>query len=131
MAGVLANATVVLHFAALLYIGLGGFLGWRWPKTIFVHVFFAIWGVLVNVFPLPCPLTSLENVFRHQQGLPDLPGGFNDYYILGVIFPDSFTPIIALGALLCVIVSYVGTVRLWRSRRTGQTTAEPKVRIAG
>ena len=42
MAAFLADITVVVHFAALLYIGLGGFLAWVWPKTIFVHVFFAV-----------------------------------------------------------------------------------------
>ncbi|HEY0453933.1 DUF2784 family protein, partial [Actinophytocola sp.] len=31
MAGFLADVTMVVHFAALLYIGLGGFLAWRWP----------------------------------------------------------------------------------------------------
>jgi len=45
MAGFLAHATMVVHFIVLLYIGLGGFLAWRWPRTIFVHVFFALWGV--------------------------------------------------------------------------------------
>src|SRR2546430_2632860 len=55
MAGFLAHATMVVHFIALLYIGLGGFLAWRWPKAIFVHIFFALWGVAINTVPgLPC-----------------------------------------------------------------------------
>ena len=108
MASTLAHATVVLHFVALLYIGLGGFLAWRWPKSIFVHIFFAAWGVAVNVLPLNCPLTELENHFRNQQGLGDLPNGFNSYYIYGHLFPAEYTPLIGVGALVVVIVSYIG-----------------------
>ncbi len=92
MAGLLAGVTVVLHFAALLYIGLGGFLAWRWPKSIFVHVFFAVWGVAINTLPLNCPLTEVENYFRSLQGLGPLPGGFNEYYIYGHVIPRPLLP---------------------------------------
>ncbi|CRK60526.1 putative membrane protein [Alloactinosynnema sp. L-07] len=115
MAGVLAGATMVVHFIALLYIGLGGFLAWRWPRSIFLHVFFAAWGVLVNVFPVPCPLTALENHFRRQQGLGDLPGGFNEHYIIGVLFPADYIHVVAIGALIVLIVSYVGAYLRWRT----------------
>ncbi|HEX2133338.1 MAG TPA: DUF2784 domain-containing protein [Actinophytocola sp.] len=108
MAAFLADVTVVVHFAALLYIGLGGFLAWRWPKSIFVHVFFAAWGIAVNVLPIPCPLTALEDWFRAQQGLGPLPGGFNEYYIYGDLFPRSLLPVVAVGAVVLLVVSYVG-----------------------
>jgi Protein of Unknown function (DUF2784) len=114
MAGFLADVTVVVHFAALLYIGLGGFLAWRWPRTIFVHVFFAVWGVLVNVTPIPCPLTRLEDWFRSMQGLGPLPGGFNEYYIFGDIIPRSLLPVVGIGAIVLLIVSYVGVWVRWR-----------------
>ena len=117
MAGFLAHATVALHFLALLYIGLGGFLAWRWPKAILVHVFFAAWGVAVNVLPLNCPLTELENHFRNQQGLSDLPEGFNAYYIYGHLFPAGLTPVIGILALIVVVVSYVGAYVHWRHHR--------------
>jgi len=117
MAGFLAGVTVVVHFLALIYIGFGGFLAWRWPKTIFVHLFFAAWGVVVNVFPVPCPLTTVEDYLRGLQGLGPLPGGFNDYYIYGTLIPDDLLTVTAIIALTCFVVSYVGTVVLWRRRR--------------
>ncbi|OXM58207.1 hypothetical protein CFP71_04140 [Amycolatopsis thailandensis] len=116
MAGFLANVTVAVHIFALMFIGFGGFLAWRWPKVIFVHVFFAAWGVLVNVFPWPCPLTAAENFFRHQQGLGDLPGGFNAYYLYDTVFPRSSLPLVAVIAMATVIISYVGTYQRWRHR---------------
>jgi len=114
MAGFLADVTVGVHFAALLYIGLGGFLAWRWPKSIYVHVFFALWGVAVNVLPIPCPLTTLEDHLRAEQGLGPLPGGFNEYYIYDDLIPRSLLPVVAVGAVVLLIVSYVGVVRRWR-----------------
>jgi hypothetical protein len=113
MAGFLADVTVGVHFAALLYIGLGGFLAWRWPRTIYVHVFFAAWGVIVNVTPVPCPLTALEDWFRGMQGLERLPGGFNEYYIYDEIIPRDLLLVVGIGAIVLVIVSYVGVWKRW------------------
>ncbi|MDQ3402997.1 MAG: DUF2784 domain-containing protein [Actinomycetota bacterium] len=118
MAGVFATATMVVHFIALLYIGFGGFLAWRWPKTIFLHVFFAAWGLVVNLLPLSCPLTALENSFRRRQGLGDLPGGFNEHYIYGVLFPDGYIHFVAVLAVVVFSVSYVGAYMLWRGRKS-------------
>jgi Protein of Unknown function (DUF2784) len=118
MAGFLAHATTVVHFIALIYIGLGGFLAWRWPKAIFVHIFFAIWGVAINTVPgLPCPLTSLEDYFRSKEGLGPLPGGFNEYYIYDDLIPRGLLPVVAVLAVLIVVVSYLGAYRLWKRNR--------------
>jgi hypothetical protein len=114
MAGFLADVTVVVHFAALFYIGLGGFLAWYWPRSIFVHVFFAVWGVAVNVLPIACPLTTLEDWFRARQGLGPLPGGFNEYYIYGTIIPRPLLAVVAAGAVGVLVVSYVGVWVRWR-----------------
>lgn len=120
-ARVLADMTVGIHVLALLYIGLGGFLAWRWPKSIFVHIFFALWGVAVNVFPIPCPLTALEDYCRSLQGLGSLPGGFNAYYLYGTVFPRSALPLVAVTALAIVVFSYVGAWIRYRHRDQAPT----------
>ncbi|SFP78641.1 Protein of Unknown function [Amycolatopsis arida] len=117
MAGFLAGVTAAVHFAALLYIGLGGFLAWRWPRSIFVHVFFAAWGFLVLALPLPCPLTVAEDHLRGLQGLGPLPGGFNEYYIYDVIVPRELLPVAGVVAVGVLAVSYVGAYQRWRSRQ--------------
>ncbi|MDT8910618.1 DUF2784 domain-containing protein [Amycolatopsis sp. PS_44_ISF1] len=127
MAHVLADLTVAVHVLALLFIGLGGFLAWRWPKIVFVHVFFAIWGVLVNVTPLPCPLTAAENFFRGQEGLGDLPGGFNAYYLYDTVIPRALLPMVVVVALALLIFSYVGAYHRWRHRH--EDPAAHRVRL--
>ncbi|RZQ65196.1 DUF2784 domain-containing protein [Amycolatopsis suaedae] len=133
MAALLAKATVALHILALLYIGLGGFLAWRWPKTVFVHVFFAAWGVAVNVFPIPCPLTALEDYFRGLQGLGPLPGGFNEYYLYDTIFPKDMLPVVAGVAAAVLVLSYIGAYVHWRHRHEQDSDEGParRVRPAG
>lgn len=126
---VLADVTVTVHLLALLFIGLGGFLAWRWPKFVFVHFFFAAWGVIVNVSPVPCPLTALENYFRHQQGLGDLPGGFNAYYLYGTVFPRAILPMVAIIALGVVVFSYVGAYLHWRHRDDVEEAPTHRVRL--
>ncbi|MBB3662925.1 MULTISPECIES: DUF2784 domain-containing protein [Prauserella salsuginis group] len=116
MLGLLTVMVTVVHFLALAYIGLGGFLAWLWPRSFFVHVFFAAWGVAVNVFTLACPLTVAEDFLRQQRGLDPLPGGFNEYYIYGTLIPHSILPFVGVAALLLVAVSYVGLYVLWRHR---------------
>ncbi|OZM71408.1 hypothetical protein CFN78_19805 [Amycolatopsis antarctica] len=125
MAGFLAGVTVVVHFAALIYIGFGGFLAWRWPKAIIPHLFLAAWGVAVNVFPIPCPLTAAEDYFRGLQGLGPLPGGFNAYYIYGTLIPDHLLGLATVIALTCLVVSYAGAFVFWRRRRAGTTEDAP------
>jgi Protein of Unknown function (DUF2784) len=117
MAGFLIGVTVVLHLAALLYIGLGGYLAWIWPKTIFLHVFFAVWGVAVNTLPLNCPFTEVENYFRGLKGLGPLPGGFNEYYVYGHIIPRPLLPAVVVVAVILLVVSYVGVYVRWRHSR--------------
>lgn len=118
---VLADVTVGIHILALLYIGFGGFLAWRWPKAALLHIFFAFWGIAVNVFPLSCPLTSLEDFFRAKQGLGALPGGFNAYYLYGTVIPHSMLPLAAVTALTVVVVSYIGAWQRYKHRHDAPT----------
>jgi hypothetical protein len=129
MAKFLADVTVAVHILALLLIGFGGFVAWRWPKLIFIHMFGLAWGILVNVAPVACPFTALENYFRHQQGLGDLPGGFNAYYLYGTVFPQSWLPVVGIAAIVIVGYSYVGVYHRWRHRDHGEEARTHRVSL--
>lgn len=115
-----ALVTVVLglHFAFLVYLAFGGYLAWRWPWTIWLHLATATWGVLVVAASLTCPLTTLEHWARRQAGQTVSEAGFIDRYLGGVIYPEDhvWTARIVLG--LVVVVSWAGlAVRLRRRTR--------------
>lgn len=117
MSGMLADAVVVAHFAFLVFLVLGGFLSWRWPRLFPVHLAVVAWGIAIVVFSWLCPLTYLENALRESAGREALRGGFIETYLTGVIYPgDRITEVrIAVGAV--VAVSWLGL--LVRRRRTG------------
>ncbi|WP_304044477.1 DUF2784 domain-containing protein [Jatrophihabitans endophyticus] len=64
----LAYCVVGLHFAFLAYVVLGGFLAWRWPVTLVTHLAAVVWGVLIVVAHLLCPLTWAMNELRDLAG---------------------------------------------------------------
>lgn len=106
---VLADATAVVHFAFVAYVVIGGFLAWRWRRTIYAHIAAFGWGFSTVVFGIDCPLTHLENWAREaagDQGLP--PSGFIDHYITGVIYPESALGLVRLLVAVSVVVSWIG-----------------------
>jgi hypothetical protein len=116
---VLTTVILVAHFSYLAYLVVGGFLAWRWPKTIYLHVLAAAWGLTVVAGHLICPLTYAENWSRRRAGQAGISQGFIDHYIEGVLYPARFTPFLQALLALLVIGSWVGFgfVRAGRRRR--------------
>jgi len=115
---------MVLHFGYLGYVALGGFLALRLPGSIVAHVAAVAWGYATIAFALPCPLTHLEEMFRQRAGQPGLgPGGFIDYYLDGVIYPERYTPLTRLLVAAVVVLSWLAVIRYRRrvmaARRSG------------
>ncbi len=122
---VLADVVMVLHFGFLLFVVFGGFLAWRWPRALVVHLVAAVWGALVITFPIDCPLTTAENYFHAlagEEGLP--PSGFIDRYIENVLYPEEYTVALRWLVAAVVLFSWAGAVwRLLRRRRDRSTMA--------
>src|SRR5262245_15656582 len=108
----LAQATMVVHFAVLIYIVTGGFLAWRWPRAIWPHLLLATWGFSTITVGFNCPLTYVENWARLRAGEQGLHTGFIDTYIEGVVYPDRYTGLIQFLAGTLVVVSWAGTLVL-------------------
>jgi hypothetical protein len=113
----LAELIMVVHFAVLVFLIVGGFLAWRWRGLIYPHLAMAIWGFLIIAFPLSCPLTAAENFFRAQAGMPVLVG-FIDTYIDGVLYPEAAAGAVQLLVALTVAGSWTGYYLRWRGERT-------------
>ncbi|MEV0584910.1 DUF2784 domain-containing protein [Nonomuraea sp. NPDC050310] len=107
----LAEAAMVVHFLFLLFMAVGGFLAWRWPRLIWAHLAVAAWGVLSVLTGMECPLTVVENWGREHAGLQGLrPGGFIDTYIEGVVYPDEHTNLARIAVAALVLTSWTGFV---------------------
>ena len=84
----LVTVILALHFGYLAYLVLGGFLAWRWPKAFFVHVAACIWGVLIVLSVVDCPLTFAEHWAREKAGQTPTTAGFIDRYLTNVMYPS-------------------------------------------
>lgn len=120
---VLADIVVVIHLGFVVFVMLGGFLLWRWPRLIYVHLPAAVWGVLIEFAGWICPLTPMENAFRARGGQAGYDGGFIDHYIVPVLYPGGLSRNIqlALGlfALAVNVIAYSLFIRRRRRMSTG------------
>jgi hypothetical protein len=112
----LVDVILTLHFGYMVFLVVGGFLAWRWPKVFFPHLAAAIWAALIVLNWVDCPLTVAENWARRKAGMTAVPA-FIDHYITGVIYPARYLEEARLAVLLVVLVSWVGALILWRRRQ--------------
>lgn len=116
-----ADAIVVAHAAFVAFACLGGLLAWRRPAYALVHLPFAAWGAWVELTGTICPLTPLENLFRHRAGEAGYAGGFVEHYLMPILYPAGLTPAgqAWLGAFLVAlnVAIYSVALRRWSRRR--------------
>ena len=112
---VLADATMLLHFAFLVWVVAGGFVAWRWPRAIRWHLLAGAWGLAIVVFGFNCPLTWVEDRAREAAGEAGLSRGFIDTYLTGVIYPERYLVQAQALVAVAVAISWAGFVLRRRS----------------
>jgi hypothetical protein len=88
----LADLTVFVHFAFIVFVVAGGILVRWWPKLMWAHLSAAAWGAYVSLANKICPLTPLEKWLSRQAGHEGYAGGFLDQYLFWIIYPRGLTP---------------------------------------
>ena len=91
IAGRLADAVMVVHGLFVVWVVLGAFAVWRWPRLAWLHLPALAWGLWIEVSGGVCPLTPLEVSLRHQAGQSGYSGGFIEHYLGGLLYPDGLT----------------------------------------
>jgi hypothetical protein len=112
----LADATVVLHLAFVLFVMLGGVLAARRPRVAWIHLPAVGWGAWIELTGWLCPLTPLENWLRRRGGAPGYTTGFVEHYLVPILYPSSLSRELqwALGGL---VIAVNALVFLWALRR--------------
>lgn len=88
---VLADFIVLMHFAFILFVVLGGFLVFRWVRCAWIHLPVVLWAALIEFFGWLCPLTPLERWLRVKGGGIAYQSGFVEHYIIPLIYPETLT----------------------------------------
>jgi hypothetical protein len=117
----LTDATVILHFAFLVFVVGGGFLARRYRWLMVPHLLAVAWGVYVEAMPgMLCPLTPLENHFARLAGGEGYEGGYIEHYLVPIIYPDGLTPAAQRGlAMALIAVNVIAYTWPRRTERAG------------
>jgi hypothetical protein len=118
-ARILANLVLGVHFAFVVFSVLGGFLVlWRrW--FAWLHVPSVLWSSFVNLFSHVCPLTPIENRFRHLAGQAGYEGGFIQHYVAPLVYPGGMPRRMELIAGYSVLIWNTIVYAFVVLRRTG------------
>ena len=114
---ILADAVLILHFAFIAFVVLGGLLVLCWPRLAWVHLPAVAWGAGIEFLGAICPLTPLENHLRVLGGESGYSGGFINHYLTSLIYPDGLTRTtqFAIGVFVIAVNVAVYAI-LWRRR---------------
>lgn len=118
---ILADGLLLLHGLFIVFVLAGGALVWRLPRLAWLHLPAVAWAAWVEWAGWICPLTPLENVFRHSAGEAGYEGGFVEHYLLGLIYPDTLTRGmqigLGVGVVLLNLTVYALLIRARRRKR--------------
>ena len=115
-----ADTLVLIHLAFILFVIVGGFLTWRWPRVAWAHLPAAIYGAAIEFAGWICPLTPWEVALRRQAGQAGYDGGFIEHYVIPIIYPGALTVelrvVLGLAVVAVNAVAYLGFARRRRAR---------------
>lgn len=97
IAGALADAVLVLHFAWIVFAIFGAPLIMVWRKLIWIHPPVLAWSVLITLVGWVCPLTPLEDHLRDLAGQEGYSGGFIEHWVERTIYPAGLTRGVQMG----------------------------------
>src|SRR5579864_1332258 len=111
----MADLVVVLHFAIVIFVALGGLLVVFWRRVAWVHLPIVAWVIFAESFQKICPLTYLEDWLRDRGSMERYHGDFVAHYIMPVLYPNGLTPRVqvVLGVLVLTVnvLFYVAAFR--------------------
>lgn len=112
----LADVTVVVHLAFVVFVLLGGLLVVRRPRVAWLHVPAVVWGAWIEFAGWLCPLTPLENWLRMQGGAAAYDSSFVEHYLLPLLYPASLSRELqwVLGSIVIVVNAVLYLVVLRR-----------------
>ena len=88
---IIADCLVLIHLMFICFVVLGGIIVMRWKWVSIFHLPAVAWAALIEFQGWICPLTPLEQHFRHLAGQSGYSGGFIEHYLIPLIYPSGLT----------------------------------------
>lgn len=113
----LAITVLALHLTFILWVIFGAIFtrGCRWLAA--AHILCAIYGVIIEMAPWPCPLTLAENWCEVQAGRMPYRGPFLLHYLDLIVYPNVPPMLLVWAAAVVLGVNVLVYGRRWRHWR--------------
>ena len=115
----LAVAALLLHLLWLAWVALGWLATRRRPLLRWLHIASLIYGILIEIFRWPCPLTLLEVEFARRAGRTAYREPFLVHYLEKIIYPDLPEAMVTAGAV--AVCAGILLIYAWRYARCGES----------
>jgi Protein of Unknown function (DUF2784) len=112
-----ADLAAITHAAFIAFLLVGGFLAWRSPRLVWVHLPAVVVTAAVFAFGADCPLTDLEKYFRRQAGERAYRDGFVAHYLLPMVPDGVRTVAVPVFVVVVNVAAYAGYIA--RRHRAG------------
>lgn len=119
-----ATAILLVHLLWIAAVIFGTPFTRGRPVWTGLHLGSLIWGIIVEVAPVPCPLTLLEQHVEAMAGMATYQGSFLMHYLDRIIYPDLPWWLVAtVGASICALNLgiYGWRFRRWRKMRAAHS----------
>lgn len=108
---------MIVHLLFIAWIIFGAVLTRRRPLLTGLHIASLLWGVLVEVTPWPCPLTTAESWLELRAGGIGIRSGFLLHYLDKFIYPDVPPLLLVVLAIIVCLVNLVIYYRRFTTRK--------------
>ncbi len=113
---VAADAVLALHLGFVLWVAAGAAFTRNRPVWARVHLMCLGYGVFIELTPLPCPLTLLENWLEQRAGQLPPQGPWLLRMLDALVYPHVPDWVLIF---LAIVTAAVNAVIYWRRFRTG------------
>jgi len=122
LAGLTADAVLLLHLVFILFAACGGLAVLRWPRLAWLHLPTVAWAALIEFGGWICPLTPLEVALRRAAGQAGYEGGFVAHYVGALVYPEGLARAdqIALGVAVLLLTAGVYALIVRNARRRAE-----------
>jgi len=84
----LASLVLTIHLLWILWVVFGAFWTRGRPLLTAPHILSLVWGIVVELSPLPCPLTITEQFFERKVGTEAYAGTFLAHLLDRLVYPS-------------------------------------------
>lgn len=112
---ILLDLLLAVHLLFILWVIFGALLtgGRRWLSRL--HIASLVYGIFIEVAPVPCPLTVAEQALERRLGEPPYQGSFIAHYLQRWIYPNIPYALLVTGAV--IICGFNLGIYIKRARR--------------